>query len=119
MEYARWRAYYDSQGVQPNPNYVDPETHRDEDYDQSYVDENSDEFYGANAEEYTVDELPDESEVPQLITASEREPVTSQPVRHEIVVKKKTSGAVWFVLIFGALLGIGIIALVMYNRGYF
>jgi len=107
QEYERRRAYYDSQGIEPNPNYVDPGTHKDEDYIQSYVDENSDEFYGSNAKEYTVGELPDESEVPQLASAS------------EIVVKKKTSGAVWFLLIFGTILSIGIIALVMYNKGYF
>lgn len=122
MEYARWRAYYDSQGIQPNANYVDPDTHKDEDYTQSYVDQNPDKFYGPNAEEYTVDKLPDESEVPQLISTSGKEPITSQMAQNEprtIVVKQKTSGAVWFVLIFGAILIVGIIALVMYNRGYF
>jgi len=122
MEYERWRAYYDSQGIEPNPNYVDPETHKDEDYVESYVEKNTDEFYGPDVQEYTVEELPDESELPQLVTVSQQEPI-NRTVKHEttktIVVKKKTSGAVWFVLIFGALIVVGIIALVMYNRGYF
>ena len=44
----------------PTPNYVDPGTNRDEDYVASYVEENPDEFYGENAESFTVEELPDE-----------------------------------------------------------
>jgi hypothetical protein len=116
-EYDYWMKYYESQNIPRNPNYVDPGTNKDEDYIQSYVDKNTDKFYGQNADEYTVEELPDESQKPQLIQVSE----TSEP---KVVVvgkqvKKGTSGAVWFVLIFGALLIVGIIVLVLYNKGYF
>jgi len=118
-EYARWRAYYDSQNIQPNKYYVDSGTNRDEDYIQSYVGQNSGEFYGANAQQYEPEIMPDESVEPELILTTET-PARMQPVRTEkVVVVKKSSAVLWFVVILGALLIIGIIALVMYNKGYF
>ena len=125
-EYEFYRDYYESQGVEPNSKYVDPGTNRDEDYVASYVDENPDEFYGDNAEVYTVDELPDEAAIKQeLLAAAETTPTvtTTQtrapPTTRTVYVEKKTSGATWFVLIFGSLLVVGVIVLVMYNKGYF
>ena len=130
-EYDFYRDYYESQGVEPNPNYVDPGTNRDEDYVASYVEENPDEFYGDNAEVFTVDELPDEAAIKQELLAAASEtptvtttPATTTPTRappepQVIVVEKKTSGATWFLLIFGSLLVVGVVMLVMYNKGYF
>ena len=105
---------------------MDPGTNRDEDYVASYVEENPDKFYGEGAEAYTVDELPDEEalkaellataeETPQVTTSSPRAP----PVTQKVIVQKKTSGATWFLLIFGSILIVGAIMLVMYNKGYF
>jgi len=121
MEYARWRAYYDSQRIEPNKHYVDSGTNRDEDYIQSYVDQNPNEFYGANAQQYEPEAMPDESVEPELILASAEGSSRMEPVRTErvVVVKKKSSGVLWFVAIFGVLLIGGIIVLVMYNKGYF
>jgi len=123
MEYERWRAYYDSQNLQQNPNYVDPDTNRDEDYITPYVEQNPDQFYGQNAPEtVTVEELPDEDGLREIVLASasdtpEIQPVSAQPQR--VIVEKKTSGATWFILVFGSLVIIGIVVLVMYNKGYF
>ena len=123
MEYEKWRAYYDSQGVKPDSRYVDPGTNRDEDYIESHVNENTDKFYGENAEEaVTVEELPDEKELRNIILASDSQTAstsTTQPQSQRIVVQKKTSGGTWFVLVFGSLLIIGIVVLIMYNKGYF
>ena len=120
MEYARWRAYYDSQKIQPNKYYVDKGTSRDEDYIQSYVDQRPDEFYGTNAQQYEPEIMPDESVEPELILTHSEAPARMQPVRTEkVVVVKKSSAVLWFVVIFGGLLIVGIIALVMYNKGYF
>ena len=125
MEYERWRAYYDSQNIKPDPNYVDPGTNRDEDYIESYVDKNPDKFYGDEAAQVTVDELPDEAALRNEVMAAynpnntQASATSSQPQRVEVVVKKKTSGCTWFVLLFGSLLIVGIIVLVMYNKGYF
>ena len=134
-EYEYYKEYYESQGIEPNPNYVDPGTNRDEDYIASYVEENPDKFYGENVEVVTVDELPDEEALKQELLASagtpsettetSRAPPTTQqvvvekPVVQRVIVEKKTSGAMWFVLIFGSLLIVGVIMLVMYNKGYF
>ena len=130
-EYDYYKEYYESQGVEPNANYVDPGTNRDEDYVASYVEENPDEFYGDNVEVYTVDELPDEAAIKQeLLAAAEETPTvtatptsTTQtrapPTTRTVYVEKKTSGATWFVLIFGSLIVVGVIVLVMYNKGYF
>lgn len=124
-EYEFYKDYYESQGVEPNPNYVDPGTNRDENYVASYVEENPDKFYGENVETVTVEELPDEEAIKQELLASANSPsVTSNtqrapPQTKTIIVQKKTSGATWFVLIFGALLVVGVIMLVMYNKGYF
>ena len=130
-EYEFYRDYYENQGVEPNSNYVDPGTNRDEDYVASYVEENPDEFYGDGAEVYTVDELPDEAAIKQelLAAAGETPTVTTPttttpqtrapPVTRTVYVEKKTSGATWFLLIFGSLLVVGVIMLVMYNKGYF
>lgn len=125
-EYEYYKEYYESQGVEPNANYVDPGTNRDEDYVASYVEENPDEFYGDNAEVYTVEVLPDEAAIKQeLLAAAEETPAvtTTQtrapPTKQTVYVEKKTSGATWFVLIFGSLLVVGVIVLVMYNKGYF
>lgn len=130
-EYEFYRDYYEGQGVEPNSNYVDPGTNRDEDYVASYVEENPDEFYGDGAEVYTVDELPDEAAIKQelLAAAGETPTVTTPtttttqtrapPATRTVYVEKKTSGATWFLLIFGSLLVLGVIMLVMYNKGYF
>lgn len=119
MEYARWKAYYDSQGIQANKHYVDSGTNRDEDYIQSYVDQNSSEFYGPNAEQYEPELMPDESVEPELLLASAEGAARTETVRPVVVVKKKSSAVLWFVVILGALLIVGIAILVMYNKGYF
>ena len=114
MEYERWRAYYDSQAIQSNPNYVDPGANRDEDYIDAYVEKNTDQFYGPNAvEAVTVEELPNEGELREVVLSDAQ----AQP--QKIMVQKKTSGGTWFLLIFGSVLILGVIALVMYNKGYF
>ena len=114
MEYERWRDYYDSQGIQPNPNYVNPGTSRDEDYIDAYVEKNADQFYGQNAvEAVTVEELPNEGELRGIVLSD----VQAQP--QKIIVQKKTSGGTWFLMIFGSVLIVGVIVLVMYNKGYF
>jgi len=124
-EYEFYKEYYESQGVEPNPNYVDPGTNRDEDYVASYVEENPDKFYGENVEAVTVEELPDEEAIKQeLLASAETSTVTTNtqrapPQPQRVIVEKKTSGATWFVLIFGSLLIVGIIMLVLYNKGYF
>ena len=123
MEYERWRTYYDSQGVKPDSRYVDPGTNRDEDYAESHVEKNSDKFYGGNAEEtVTVEELPDEKALRNVVLAGDNQTASTsatqaQPQR--IVVQKKTSGGTWFVLVFGSILIIGVVVLIMYNKGYF
>ena len=125
-EYEYYKDYYESQGVEPNANYVDPGTNRDEDYVASYVDENPDKFYGEGAEAFTVDELPDEAalksellaaaaETPAVTTPATRAP----PATQTVVVEKKTSGGTWFLLIFGSVIIVGVVVLVMYNKGYF
>ena len=123
MEYERWRAYYDSQGIKPDSRYVDPGTNRDEDYIESHVEKNGDKFYGENAEEtVTVEELPDEKALRSIVLAggSQTQPTpAAQAQPQKIVVKKKTSGGTWFVLVFGSILIIGIVVLIMYNKGYF
>lgn len=123
-EYEFYKEYYESQGIEPNANYVDPGTNRDEDYTASYVEENPDKFYGDDVEVVTVEELPDEEAIKQeLIASAETPSVTTNtqraPPPQKIIVEKKTSGATWFVLIFGSLLIVGIIMLVLYNKGYF
>lgn len=124
-EYEKWRAYYDSQGVEKNPNYVDPGTSRDEDYTESYVEKNSDKFYGPNATEaVTVEELPNEKELRETVLAGGSDAaVQSQPqrvtVERKVVVQKKTSGGAWFLMVFGSLIVVGIVVLVLYNKGYF
>lgn len=121
MEYERWRAYYDSQNIASNLNYVDPGTQRDEDYIGSYVQERPDDFYGSNAAEaVTVEELPNEAELRNIVLASdETTPIQTQSQERRIIVQKKTSGATWFLLVFGSVLIVGIVVLVMYNKGYF
>ena len=71
-------------------------TNRDEDYVASYVEENPDEFYGDNAEVYTVDELPDEAAIKQeLLAAAETTPTvtTTQtrapPTTRTVYVEKR------------------------------
>ncbi len=122
-EYEYYKEYYESQGIDPNSNYVDPDTNQDEDYVASYVEENPDKFYGEGAEVVTVEELPDEEALRQELIASAETPnVTSNTQRappQRIIVEKKTSGAMWFVLIFGSLIIVGGIMLVLYNKGYF
>ena len=130
-EYEYYRDYYESQGIEPNPNYVDPGTNKDENYTASYVEENPDQFYGEGAEVFTVDELPDEEALKaELLAAAEETPTvtasstnTSQtrapPATKTVVIEKNTSGATWFLLIFGSLVVVGVIMLVMYNKGYF
>ena len=125
-EYEYYRDYYESQGIEPNSNYVDPGTNRDEDYVASYVEENPDKFYGEGAEAVTVDELPDEEALKsELLAAAEGTPTVTTPstrappTTRTVVVEKKTSGATWFLLIFGSILVVGVIMLVMYNKGYF
>lgn len=123
-EYEYYKEYYESQGIEPNANYVDPGTNRDEDYVASYVEKNPDKFYGDGVEVVTVEELPDEEAIKQELLASAETPtVTSNtqraPPQRVIVHQKRTSGATWFLLIFGSLLVVGVIMLVMYNKGYF
>ena len=123
MEYGRWRAYYDSQSIKPDSRYVDPGTNPDENYVGSYVEKNPDKFYGESAEEaVTVEELPDEDSLREVVLASSSQAqstpvVQTQPRR--IAVQKKTSGGTWFALVFGSLLIVGIVVLIMYNKGYF
>ena len=123
MEYERWNTYYDSQGIKSDPRYVDPDTNRDEDYIESHVDKNADKFYGENAEEaVTVEELPDEKALSNIVLASDNQTASTSAVQAQpqrIVVQKKTSGGAWFVLVFGSILIIGIVVLIMYNKGYF
>ena len=123
MEYERWNTYYDSQGIKSNPRYVDPDTNRDEDYIEAHVDKNADKFYGENAEEaVTVEELPDEKALSNIVLASDNQTASTSAVQAQpqrIVVQKKTSGGAWFVLVFGSILVIGIVVLIMYNKGYF
>ena len=123
MEYEKWRAYYDSQGVKPDSRYVDPGTNRDEDYIESHVNENADKFYGENAEEaVTVEELPDEESLRNIVLASDSQTASTPAAQTQpqgVVVQKKTSGGTWFVLVFGSLLIIGVVVLIMYNKGYF
>ena len=122
-EYARWRAYYDSQGIQADRRYVDPRTNRDEDYIDSHVDKNADQFYGSNAQEaVTVEELPDEDSLRDIVLAGGGRAVQTSAIQarpQRVVVQKKTSGGTWFVLVFGSVLIIGIVVLIMYNKGYF
>jgi hypothetical protein len=127
-EYEYYKEYYESQGIESNPNYVDPDTNRDEDYVASYVGENPDEFYRDGAEVFTVDELPDEEALKQELLAAETQAVSSPtsttsttrapPITRTVVVENKTSGATWFFLVFGSMLVVGVIVLVMYNKGY-
>ena len=129
MEYEKWRAYYDSQGIKPDSRYADPGTNRDEDYIESHVNENADKFYGENAEEtMTVEELPDEEALRNIVVAGDSQTASTsavqtqsqvQPQPQKIVVQKKTSGGTWFVLVFGSLLIVGVVVLIMYNKGYF
>jgi hypothetical protein len=129
-EYERYKDYYESQGIESNSNYVDPGTNPDENYVASYVEENPDKFYGDGAEVFTVEELPDEEALKQeLLASAEDTPTvtattaittsTRAPPATRTVVEKKTSGATWFLLIFGSLLVVGVIMMVMYNKGYF
>ncbi len=122
-EYEYYKEYYESQGIEPNANYVDPGTNRDEDYIASYVEKNPDKFYGDDVEVVTVEELPDEESLKQELLASAETPtVTSNTQRappQRNIGPKRTSGATWFLLIFGSLLVVGVIMLVMYNKGYF
>lgn len=129
MEYEKWRAYYDSQGIKPDSRYVDPGTNRDEDYIESHVEENADKFYGENAEEtVTVEELPDEKALSNIVLAGDSQTASTSAVQtqsqvqtqpQKIVVQKKTSGGTWFVLVFGSILIVGVVVLIMYNKGYF
>ena len=129
MEYEKWRAYYDSQGIKPDSRYVDPGTNRDEDYIESHVNDNADKFYGASAgEAVTVEELPDEEALRNIVLAGDSQTSSTSGVQtqsqtqtqpQKIVVQKKTSGGTWFVLVFGSLLIIGVVVLIMYNKGYF
>lgn len=125
-EYEYYKEYYESQGIEPNPNYVDPGTNRDEDYVASYVQENPNEFYGQNAEVFTVDELPDEEALKEELLAAAETPTATTavasrapPAPQKVIIEPKTSGGTWFVLIFGGILVVGVIAIVMYNKGYF
>ena len=130
-EYEHYRDYYESQGIEPNSNYVDPGTNVDENYTASYVEENPDKFYGDGAEVFTVDELPDEAALKEeLLAAAEETPTVSAststttsarapPATRTVVIEKRTPGATWFLLIFGSILVVGVIMLVMYNKGYF
>ena len=125
-EYEYYKEYYESQGIEPNPNYVDPGTNRDEDYIASYVQENPNEFYGENAEVFTVDQLPDEEALKEELLAAAETPTATTavasrapPAPQKVEIEKKTSGGTWFVLIFGGILVVGVIAIVMYNKGYF
>lgn len=126
-EYEFYKDYYESQGVEQNPNYVDPGTNPDENYIASYVEANPDKFYGENAEVVTVEELPDEdaikqellatAETPSVTTNTQRAPPETQT--QTVIIEKKTSGATWFVLIFCSFLIVGGIMLILYNKGYF
>ncbi len=124
-EYEFYKDYYESQGVEPNPNYVDPGTNPDENYIASYVEENPDKFYGENAEVVTVDELPDEAAIKQELLATNDTPSVTPntqrapPEPQTVIIEKKTSGATWFVLVFCSLLIVGGIMLILYNKGYF
>ena len=124
-EYEHYKAYYENQGIEPNSNYVDPGTNRDEDYAASYVEENPDKFYGEGAETFTVDELPDEAALKtELLATAETTPTsttrtTRAPPTRTVVVQKGTSGGTWFLLIFGGIIVVGVIVLVLYNKGYF
>ena len=126
-EYEFYKDYYENQGIQPNENYVDPGTNRDEDYVASYVEENPDKFYGENVEVVTVEELPDEEAIKQELLATAETPTVNtntqrappEPVEQRVIVQQKTSGATWFILIFCSLLILGGIMLVLYNKGYF
>ena len=99
MEYEKWRAYYDSQGIKPDSRYVDPGNNRDEDYIESYVNENADKFYGENAEEtVTVEELPDEKVLSNLVVGGDSQTSSTAAVQtqsqvqtqpQKIVVQKK------------------------------
>ena len=106
------------------------ETNRDEDYIESHVNENADKFYGESAEEaVTVEELPDEEALRNVVLASDSQTASTasmaqtqsqvQTQPQKIVVQKKTSGGTWFVLVFGSLLIVGVVVLIMYNKGYF
>ena len=129
MEYEKWRAYYDSQGIKPDSRYVDPGTNRDEDYIESHVDKNPDKFYGENAEEtVTVEELPDEKGLRNIVLAGDSQTASTSGIQaqsqvqtqpQKIVVQKKTSGGTWFLLVFGSILIVGVVVLIMYNKGYF
>ena len=103
-EYEYYRDYYENQGIESNPNYVDPDTNRDEDYAASYVEENPDAFYGEGAEAFTVDELPDEEALKsELLAAAEETPTVTTPATttsttrappatRTVVVQKRASG---------------------------
>jgi hypothetical protein len=133
-EYEYYKDYYENQGIEPNPNYVDPGTNHDENYAASYVEENPDKFYGDygdDVEVFTVDELPDEEALKtELLAAAEETPTVTAststttstrapPATRTVVIEKRSSGATWFLFIFGSLLVVGVIMLVMYNKGYF
>ena len=120
MEAERWSEYYDSQNIQRNANYVDPGTSRDEDYIGSHVEKTPQQFYGPDAPEaVTVEELPDEGALRDMVLAGAL-PVSAQAAApQKVIVQKKTSGGTWFMVVFGSVLIIGIIVLVMYNKGYF
>ena len=126
-EYDHYKEYYENQGIESNPNYVDPGTNPDENYVASYIEENPDKFYGEGAEVFTVDELPDEEALKvELLAAAEETPTVTTtsttrapPATRTVVVQKRTSGGTWFLLIFGGILVVGVVMLVMYNKGYF
>ena len=65
----KYKEYYESQGIEENPNYVDPGTNKDENYIASYVEENPDKFYGDDVEVVTVEELPDEEALKEELFA--------------------------------------------------
>ncbi len=127
-EYEFYKEYYENQGIEQNPNYVDPGTNRDEDFVASFVEENPDKFYGDNVEVVTVEELPDEEAIKQELLATAETPTANentqrappqQPAEQRVIVENKTSGGTWFILIFGSFLIVGGIMLVLYNKGYF
>ena len=111
-ELEKWRAYYENQGVGQEKNYADPGTNRDTDYIKDYVGKNPDQFYGAKASEVTVEELPDESGAPPGFTQHAEK-------QYNVSVEHSTSGGTWFLLIFGVICVVGIVALKFYNQGYF
>ena len=84
-----------------------------------------DRFYGDDVEVVTVEELPDEEAIKQELLASAETPTVTTntqrapPQPQTVIIEKRTSGAMWFVLIFGSLLIVGVIMLVLYNKGYF